>query len=227
MRYLLITGLLGVAAATVAVGACSNTTHDHANPLPSGDGGPTDPGPGGVLFAASGEVLALTGYTFPPAQPDDPAFVDGWNVKFTRLLTTIDKITLSDNPDTVPGDPSQTGGVVAEVDGPWAVDLSHADPSNLAGKGGPGEQAVPIASLTSQNKVSGSPPFKTDGTRYAFGFDTVAATTGAKNVNIDAAGQADYAFMVQNKCVVLYVGVASFRGDKTDHSERAFCWRNW
>ena len=90
-------------------------------------------------FAASGEVLALTGYAFPPATAGNPAFVDGWDVHFTRLLMTVDKVVLSDNPDKVPGDESQTDGVAAQVNGPWAMDLSHSDPSYLPGKGGPGE----------------------------------------------------------------------------------------
>ncbi len=176
---------------------------------------PSDPGGGGILFAASGEVLALTGYPFPPIQPDDPAFVDGWDVKFTRLLVTIDKITLSNNPDAVPGDQSKTGSEVAEVDGPWAIDLAHSDPSYLPGKGGAGEEAAPIAALSKQNK-NGNQPFATDGTRYAFGFDTVNATMSAYNVNLDAASLADYQTMVADDCVVFYVGTATFKGDKTD-----------
>ncbi len=179
---------------------------------------PADPGAGGVLFAASGEVLALTGYPFPPVNAGDPAFVDGWDVHFTRLLVTIDDITLSSNPDTSPGDQSQTGAAVAQVKGPWAVDLAHSDPSYLPGKGGPGEEAAPIAALKSQNLVSGSPAFATDGTRYAFGFDVIKATSctadgrQTTNVNLDAAGLADYADMVQNGCGVFYVGTATFKG---------------
>ena len=202
-------------------GSSTSSSGSSGSPVVTADGGfalqtfspPTDPGAGGVLFAASGEVLALTGYAFPPQSTDDPAFVDGWDVKFTRLLTTIDKITLSDNPDMVPGDESQVGGVVAEVDGPWAVDLSHSDPSYLPGKGGPGEQAVPLAALAKQ---SSGDAFKTDGTRYAFGFSLVAASAQAKNVNVDAAGLADYETMVTQGCAVLYVGVATFKGDKTN-----------
>ena len=70
---------------------------------------PADPGGGGILFAASGEALALTGYPFPPVSSGDPCFVDGWDVKFTRLLVTVDKIELSENPDMSPGDESQNG----------------------------------------------------------------------------------------------------------------------
>ena len=98
---------------------------------------PRDPGGGGVLFTASGEVLALTGYAFPPAQPGDTAFVDGWDVNFTRLLVTLDKLRLSENPDAVPGnqaaDRQARGGASTD---PGRVDLAHDDPSYLPGKGG-------------------------------------------------------------------------------------------
>jgi hypothetical protein len=173
---------------------------------------PKDPGRGNIWFAASGEVLALTGYAFPPASDSDAAFVDGWDVKFSRLLTTIDKIQLSENPDYEKGSQAVTGKLVAEVDGPWAVDLSHGDPSYLPGKGGAGEQAVPIAALNSQNQNGGG-SFATDGTRYAFGFDVIAASDQAQNVNLDADALADYQDMVQSGCAVLYVGTATFKGD--------------
>ena len=180
---------------------------------------PADPGGGGIIFAASGEVLALTGYPFPPVNSGDPAFVDGWDVKFDRLLVTVDRITLSQNPDLNPGDESQTGPLVAEVDGPWAIDLSHSDPSYLPGKGGGGEEAVPIAALKTQNK-NGNAGFATDGTRYAFGFDVIPATAttcdgrATMNVNLDSAGQSDYASMITQGCTVLYVGTATFKGDQ-------------
>ena len=173
---------------------------------------PKDPGPGNVWFAASGEVLALTGYAFPPASDADAAFVDGWDVRFSHLLTTIDKITLSENPDYQKGSQQRTGKQVAEVDGPWAVDLSRSDTSYLTGKGGAGEQAVPIAALASQNQNGGA-RFATDGTRYAFGFDVVAAEGSAQNVNLDPEALADYEEMVADGCAVLYVGTATFKGD--------------
>ena len=173
---------------------------------------PSDPGAGNIWFAASGEVLALTGYAFPPASSNDAAFVDGWDVKFSHLLTTIDKITLSENPDYQPGSQERTGKLVAEVDGPWAVDLSHSDPAYLQGKGGAGEQAVPIAALNSQNK-NGGDSFASDGSRYAFGFDVIAASDQAQNVNLDPEALADYQGMVESGCTVLYVGTATFAGD--------------
>lgn len=233
-------------AITAAGAAACSSTDEHTSPAATGGGGgldndggpsaggsgrggtsssnalkaftpPGDPGGGAVLFAASGEVLALTGYAFPPAQPDDAAFVDGWDVRFSHLLVTMDKIGLSENADAVPGDQSKTGKLVAEVDGPWAVDLARSDPSYLPGKGGAGEQSVPIATLSNQNKNGGA-AFATDGTRYAFGFDIVAAATDVSpyNVNLDADALADYENMRRDGCAILYVGTATFKGDKTD-----------
>jgi len=167
---------------------------------------PTNPGPRGILFTASGEVLALGGYAFPPATIDDAAFVDGWEVKFTRVLVTIDRITLSENPDKSAGDPSRIDAVVAEVNGPFAVDLHKGGP--LAGKGGTDEQAVALAAV---GKKSDGSDFDTT-KRYAFGFDTIRATSTAKNVNLDAVGLEDYKEMIANEWVVLYVGTATFKG---------------
>ena len=73
---------------------------------------PTDPGPGGVLFAASGEVLALTGYAFPPATADAAAFVDGWDVHFTRLLVTVGGIPKAMTP-------AEFGKLVADETEKW------------------------------------------------------------------------------------------------------------
>ncbi|HYP97530.1 MAG TPA: hypothetical protein VER96_02580 [Polyangiaceae bacterium] len=173
---------------------------------------PKDPGRGNVLFTASGEVLALTGYDFPPASDADAAFVDGWDVHFEHLLTTIDALTLSENPDQQKGTQLGTGKLVARVDGPWAVDLSRSDASYLTGKGGGSELAVPIAALNNQNQDGGR-AFATDGTRYAFGFDVVTASESAQNVNLEPDALTQYEQMVQDGCSVLYVGTATFKGD--------------
>jgi len=111
----------------------------------------TDLKAGGVLFTASGEVLALTGYPFPPVNDGDPAFVDGWDVHFTRLLVTVDNITLSNGPNIRPGDQSCMEPTVAKVTGPWAIDLAHGDSSYLPGKGRPGEEPSP--SLRSRTRT--------------------------------------------------------------------------
>ncbi|MGZ3420593.1 MAG: hypothetical protein ACXVEF_34170 [Polyangiales bacterium] len=195
----------GVAADTgTPVDSSTDTAEGDLTPLPKVD----DPGAGAILFTASGEVLALGGYDFPPATAGAPAFIDGWEVRFTRLIVTVDKIKLYENPDTSPTDQSKVGDLVAEVDGPWAVDLHKGGP--LDGKGGSDEKAFPIAALKNQNKKGGAAFDATK--RYAFGFDTVAATKTAYNANLDAAALADYKEMVANGWVVLYVGTATWKG---------------
>ncbi len=195
-------GLIGLYTVT---SACSSN---------SGGGGyvaPVDPGPGGILFTASGQLPAISGYAFPPASAGDPAFVDGWQIDFARILVTFDKITLSEMPDLAPGDQAKTGDLVAEVDGPWAVDLAHREGSDVPGEGADGERGIPITALNNQNR-NGNKAFATDGTRYAFGFRVVTASAGAAAVNLDAAAKADYQQMTQAGCSVLYVGTATFKG---------------
>ena len=192
-------------AAALALGAASCGS-DSANPG------------GSLVFTVSGEQLALGGYSFPPSSADDPAFVDGWEVKFTQVLVTVGKLTLSENPDLNPGDQSKTGPAIARVDGPWAIDLHKGGP--LPGKGGSGEQAVQIATLDNQNLNDGK-PFQSD-TRYAFGYDVVAATSAATLVNLDAEGKANYALMQEKGYTVLYVGTATFKGTSCIPADAAF-----
>jgi hypothetical protein len=156
-----------------------------------------------IQFTASGEALALGGYDF----PGDPAFVDGWEMKFSKVLVTIDHVRLSADPDTSPTDQSRTGALVAQVDGPWALDLHQGGP--LTGKGGSDEQAYPLATLDNQNRNGGQPFDPT--ARYAFGFDLVPATASATRLQLDG-GDADYAEMIQKGWTVLYVGTATWKG---------------
>src|SRR5439155_197077 len=80
---------------------------------------------------------------------------------------------------------------VAEVAGPWAVDLHQGGP--LMGKGGADEQALPIITLANQSQ-NGNAPFDPT-VRYAFGFDLVPATANAMRLNVDAS-DSDYADMI-------------------------------
>ncbi len=165
----------------------------------------------GITFTISGEALALGGYAFPPASKDDVAFVDGWDVRFTRVLVTVDHLTLSQNPDKVPTDQSQTDAVVAHWNGPWAVELHKGGP--LEGKGGGDEQAVALLTVTTQND-NGNAAFALDD-RYAFGFDAVAAAASAKNVNLDAADLLAYKELVAAGQSILIEGVATWKGTQT------------
>jgi hypothetical protein len=172
---------------------------------------------GTVVFTASGEVLALGGYDFPPA-PDGVAFVDGWELRFSEVLVTVDSITLSENPDRNPGDQSKTGNLVARLDGPWAIDLHRGGP--VAGKGGGDEQAVELGRLSTQN-LNGDIPLASD-ERYAFGFDVTAAKPTAKRVNLSAEAEADYQTMIQKGYSVLYVGTATFKGTDCTPADPVF-----
>jgi hypothetical protein len=219
------TTILAACAVAAALFACGSSS-SNGNPQPKTCGTATsgggvlqpftapcaDQGSNAVLITASGEVLALGGYAFPPAAAGDVAFVDGWEVKFSKMLVTFDHVKLSQNPDLSPTDQSQTGALVAQADGPWAVDLHKGGP--LAGKGGSGEQAVPIAAFTGQNK-NGNAAFDTT-QRYAFGFDIVPATASAQNVNLDTSSGStdlqDYQEMITKGYVAFFIGTATFRG---------------
>jgi len=100
------------------------------------------------------------------------------------------------------------GRKVAELDGPWAIDLHQGGP--LPGKGGTGEQAFPIAVLDNQN-LNGGQAFDPT-VRYAFGFDLVPATAAAKFLQMQS-NDPDYQDMINNGWVVLYVGTATWKGD--------------
>jgi hypothetical protein len=214
--------IVAVAVAAAILSACGSSKKTAANTCigtpfgttPTSGGGllqsftpPCDPGPGAILLTASGEALALGGYTFPQTDPLAAVFVDGWEVVFTKMIATFDHVRLNQNPDKVPTDQSQMGALVSQVDGPWAVDLHKGGP--LVGKGGPDEQAVPIAAI-----YGGFDPAQ----RYAFSFDIVAATAQAKNVNLDLSSPTtsdytDYQQMIAQGYSTLIVGVATWKGD--------------
>lgn len=187
-----------------------------------------------LTVTISGEGAALTGFAFPARSENDLAFVDGWEVRFDRILVTVDTITLSDGPDTSPTDQAQTGRVLARARGPWAVDMTRpgavtnihpststrsleAQNSLLAaeGKDPHAQQLVHFQSLDSNQELDPS-------TRYAFGFDIVGASPDAKLTNLDAAAQSDYAEMQAKGLSVLYVGTATFKGIDCKSSDATY-----
>lgn len=174
--------------------------------------GPFDPGAGGFVITISGEVNAITGYPFPPFDASQTWMVDGWNWKIEKYIVIVDHVTLWSNPNMSASDQSQHGPQVAHADGPFVVDLHKGGP--LDGKGGGGEQALALTTITNQNDDGGSAFDPT--TTYGFGFSTVAAPAdySAINVNLDATEAADYAYMVQGGYSVLYEGTATWAGDQ-------------
>jgi len=193
---------------------------------------PCDPGGNGILITASGEGFAKDGYAFPPTNPDDVFLVDGWAITYDRILTTFDHVTLSRGPDKSPTDQSQcddgkggsilcgTGGsVVAEVDGPFAVDLHKGGP--LPDADGVDNDAAPVAALTFQNKA-GNAAFDA-ATKYAFGFEIVKATKSAHNVNLDAADLTDYQEMVTKGYTTFLIGTATWKGNNNGSDTASGC----
>jgi hypothetical protein len=211
--------LLASIAAAAACAACSsdNSVQPDAGVCgtPVSGGGvledftpPCDPGPKGVLVTASGEVLALGGYDFPPATSDDVYFVDGWEIRYDRVLATFDHVMLNENPGKSPTDQSQVGALVAQADGPWAVDLHKGGP--LEGKGGSDEQAVAVVAIPNENKNGGAAFDPT--MLYAYSFEMPAATAQAHNVNLDADDLAEYQMMIAAGNTALLQGTATWKG---------------
>jgi hypothetical protein len=181
-----------------------------------------DQGGNSLLLTASGEAFAKAGYGFPPADPDAVYFVDGWVVSYDRILTTFDHVTLSRGPNKVPSDESMcdngsgatvkcgTGSsVLAEIDGPFAVDLHKG--GSLPDADGAPDDAAPFAALNALNKAGDAKLDPT--TTYAFGFEVVAAASTAHNINLDAAALTDYQEMVTRGYTTLLVGTATWKGN--------------
>lgn len=163
--------------------------------------------PGRVELQISGEQAAEDGFLYPKGS--EVTFTDGWEIRFSHVLVTVADVTLSENPDRAPGDPSQTGPAVAKLAGPWAVDLSV--PGSVAAAGGEG-LATPLGVLTGEN-LRGGGDFASD-ERYAFGYRIVSARADAERVNFapgDEAGSL-YERMIDRSYAVLYAGTATFRG---------------
>jgi hypothetical protein len=104
---------------------------------------PPDPGPNAIYVSASGETLSLVGFQYPPAEPpDDTWMIDGWNFKLDAYITVFTAVTIWSDPDESPSDQSKHGAQIAQLNGPFVVDLHKGGP--LQGQGGIGEEATPI-----------------------------------------------------------------------------------
>ena len=194
--------------------ACSSTTQDAKSRS--------------LTVTISGDGAALTGFAFPSTSPNEPTFVDGWDVRFDRILVTVDNIVLTDNPDANPTDQAQTGPVIARATGPWAVDMTKpgapteihpvSHPSDFGGAPGRNPVAQPLYrfdALEGGRELDAS-------TRYGFGFDVVVANGSAKRTNLDAQAAADYEEMVTKGLAVLYVGTATFKGKDCTASDASY-----
>jgi hypothetical protein len=175
---------------------------------------PCDPGPGGFAISISGESNAIDGYAYPPVDPKTATYmVDGWNWKIEKYIVIIDHITLWSDPNESASDQSKHGPAVAELNGPFVVDLHKGGP--LQGKGGGTEQALAIGAILNQNLKGNAPLDPT--TTYGFGFSTVQAPAdgSAINVNLDASEEEAYQYMVAQGASVYYEGTAEWNGTQS------------
>lgn len=200
-----------------------------------------DEGTTQLIFTISGEETAVTGYAFPPTAGSDFAVVDGWEVRFDRILITVDDIKLTDNPDLSPTDQSRTGDVLARAVGPWAVNLSaegavqtpaDARPSSLrvlhggdaleptTGRGSTEDKSVRLVTFDNLN-LRGNTAFD-PAQRYGVGYRVVAATAAATRVNLDVTANADYDEMIKKGWTTMYVGVATFKGQNCKSSDASY-----
>jgi hypothetical protein len=216
------TAVAGCGSSTSASGGTGASSSTTSNALPAPSGITTPPrgypseslGAGQILLSASGEVLSLGGFDWPPSSSMDTCMVDGWEFTLYRYLTVVQSVDVWSDPNLVPSDQSQHGPLVAHVTGPWVMDLHLGGP--LMGKGGGGEQAKPFAQIVAQDDGSAFDP----STTYAFGFNTVGAPADVYNVNLTSTPGADGKndldeyrnVMIPNGYSVLYEGVATYKG---------------
>ena len=98
---------------------------------------PGDPGPDTFAVSISGEANAILGYSYPPFDLETATYmVDGWNWKIEKYIVVIDHVTLWSDPNESSSDQSKHGPAVAELNGPFVVDLHKGGP--IDGKGGGG-----------------------------------------------------------------------------------------
>ena len=177
-----------------------------------GPAGPANPA-GGFKVTITGESGAQDGFAFPAT--DGPAFIDGWELKFESVVVFIDKVTVSENPDKVAGDQSQTGDLVAQLDGPFVVDLVKEGPISAEEDNG---KAWELGVIANQNKKGGIAFDATQ--KYAFGYELAKASSGAKNIGgVDAAVAST---MVSKGYAVWMKGTAEWKGTNCRTTNAAY-----
>ena len=164
--------------------------------------GSTDGGSGTVAVLISGEELATDGFAFPTGS--EVVLSDGWELSFSHVIVVIDRVWMNENPDASPSDQSQMGErIVAQVDGPWAVDLHRKSE---------GGNSTPLFDIFSQDKAGASE--LVPGERYAFSYATAAPSEGTKIINFDDDAEAKGLLeeMKSKGYSMLYAGKATWKG---------------
>lgn len=162
-----------------------------------------------IQVSISTEDLGQSGFDY-TATPAGGAvvFVDGWELRFSRIIVSIGNVRLN-QPGPTPTDQSSVGAAVAAVPGIFAVDAQKPGP--LTGAGGAPETAIPLAVIRAPAAGGTLDPT----VRYAFSYDAVIASATATNVNLDATGVTLYEQMVRRGWTQYVEGVATYRGTTT------------
>lgn len=163
----------------------------------------TTSAPRTIQVSISGEADAVNGFDY-NANPGDGerVVVDGWQLRFSRVITTIARVRLN-RPSTTPTDPAAVGADVFTSPAVFAVNVAKAGPL-MSG----GDTAIPLAVIASPDGGGSLDPM----VRYAFSFDTSPASPAATNVNLDAADVTAYEEMLRKGWTWLIEGTATYRG---------------
>jgi hypothetical protein len=163
-----------------------------------------DPNTIQVTVSSEGNGQQGLDYTATPAA-DQIVIVDGWELRFDSILTTIGSVRL-DGPGTNPADPSVVGARVAAEPRSFAIDAKRA--GSFRGVGGGDETAIPLFAFRNNATGGALDPM----VRYAFSFDVVPANAGATNTNLTREQFADYNQMIARGWTMLVTGTATYRG---------------
>ena len=159
-----------------------------------------------IQVSVSSESLGQQGFDYnaTPAM-GDLVFVDGWELRFTRILVTVKNVRLNERGASVT-DPASVGAAVATNPRAYAINAHRAGP--LTGASGGGETAIPLFVFTAADSGASLDT----ATRYALSYDVVAASMAATNVNLDAADLGAYRSMISRGWTLLIEGDATYRG---------------
>lgn len=159
-----------------------------------------------IQVAVSSEGFGQRGFDYnaTPAE-GDIVFVDGWEVRFSRILVTVKNVRLN-RPGTMPTVQTSVGALVAQNPRAYAVNVQKAGP--LTGAGGGEETAIPLFVFRSGDDGSALDPT----VRYAISYDIVPATMSSTNVNLDGEDYTAYQTMINRGWTQLVEGTATYRG---------------
>ncbi len=159
-----------------------------------------------VQVSVSGEALGEYGYPFTLSpSATQVVFVDGWALTFDRYIVSLDHVRIN-QPGVDPTMQSSVGGLVAQRDGPWLVDVHQH--GVLVGAGGAPESAIPLFVFTGPTAGGSFDPT----VRYAFSFETVPATSNSHNVNLSIADSSAVAAMIAHGWTRFFEGTAIYQG---------------